>query len=101
MGRLDYFRGKCPACPSEIDTHPVYGKTGDIQTKIFQNPFSRDFVPGSIVPKIFDAHNREEVVPKTGLKKPIGETCCCSKPICACFENRGDKIFLVRYEIDE
>lgn len=76
MGVYDFFKGKCPKCPSFIDIHPEYGQCGDIQTKYFiqDEQCFRNFTPGSRVP----------FAPLSNFV--IGRTCCCNTLIKACFE---------------
>lgn len=92
MGVYDFFKGKCPQCPSYIDIHPEYGQCGDIQTKYFigydgydgyDETCFRSFEPGCVVPFSPDSNF------------VIGRTCCCRTLIKACFQGN----VLVEYTI--
>jgi len=89
MGVYDFFKGKCPKCPSFIDLHPEYGQCGDIQTKYFirydepNEQCFRSFQPGSYVP----------FIPESNFL--IGRTCCCNTLIKACFQDNR----LVEYTV--
>ncbi len=75
MGVYDFFRGPCPHCGGQIDTHPEYGVCGDIQTKAFDFPRFRSYRPGDVCPK------------PPSMRMRIGETVCCGKDITVVFRN--------------
>jgi len=86
MGVYDFFKGKCPNCPKNIDEHPEFGACGDIQTKYFimnDEECFRNFYPSHKVP--FDPYQNFI----------IGRTCCCKTIIKACFV----KNLLVEYVV--
>lgn len=91
MGVYDFFKGKCPNCPRNIDEHVIFGKGGDIQTKYFikDDDCFRNFYPGTRVP----------FAPSQNFI--IGRTCCCNTIIKACFDDQILSEYQIAYGIEK